>query len=232
MTHAEPPCILMALTGGSGSGKSTVAEALTEALGPACAVIVREDDYYWPAARYGPVGDDAARRALALSIDYDRPDAKEVDLLARQLAALKAGERVNAPVYDYARHDRAAETLAVTPAPLIILEGIHALSMPAVRPLFDLKVYVDTPDDLRLARRLRRDVVERGRDVELVLGQYLGTVRPAFYRYTFPAKFEADLVIADEGLPAYGDVRPSEEAIRRMVAPILDRLARMGLAPA
>ena len=91
-----------------------------------------------------------------------------------------------------------------------------------------MSVYVDTPDDLRLARRIRRDVTERGRSLESVLQQYLGTVRAAHYQWTYPAKFEADLVIADEGLPAYGNVRPTGEAIERMIAPVLARLQNCG----
>jgi len=110
-----------------------------------------------------------------------------------------------------------------------LVEGIHVLSIPEIAPLIDLSVYVDTPDDLRLARRIRRDVVDRGRQVESVLQQYLGTVRAAHYRHTHPAMFEADLVVADEGLPAYGQVRPSDEAIARMLAPILDRLRSDGV---
>ncbi len=112
---------------------------------------------------------------------------------------------------------------------MIILEGIHALSVPDLKPLIDLSIYVDTPDDLRLARRIRRDVVERDRDIESVLNQYLDTVRAAHYRHTHPAKFEADLVIADEGLPAYGDVVPSGAAIARMLAPVLSRLTDAGV---
>ena len=101
--------------------------------------------------------------------------------------------------------------------------------MPKIRSLIDLSVYVDTPDDLRLARRIRRDVIDRGRDVDNVLEQYMSTVRAAHYRWTHPAKFEADLVIADEGLPAYGNVRPNGEAIERMVAPVLERLRSLGV---
>lgn len=149
--------------------------------------------------------------------------------MARQLAELKAGKTIEQPIYDYDRHDRKAETLTIVPAPIIILEGIHALSVPALEGLIDLSIYVDTPDDLRLARRLRRDVLERGRSVESVLSQYLGTVRAAHYRHTYPAMFEADLVIADEGLPAYGQVRASAEAIDRMLAPITARLHTEGV---
>ncbi|MEM7768820.1 MAG: uridine kinase [Pseudomonadota bacterium] len=213
---ASHTAFLIALTGGSGSGKSTLVEALGERLGPGGSVTLAEDAYYWPLAHYAGASD---------AINYDNPSAKEVDRLHTDLSALKAGNPVNVPIYDYARHDRSAEVCRVEPAPVILLEGIHALSMPTLTPLIDLRIYVDTPDDLRLARRLRRDVLERDRDVEDVLEQYLATVRPAHYRFTFPAKFQADLVIADEGLPAYGDVKPSRSAIDRMLAPILERLS-------
>lgn len=215
---------LIAMSGGSGSGKSTVAEALVEACKAVGVVIFHEDGYYWPMSHYGSAETKAQRTAIIAKVNYDDPISKETSLMARQLADLKAGQAIEQPIYDYDLHDRKDDTLTITPAPVIILEGIHALSVPEVQPLIDLSIYVDTPDDLRLARRIRRDVVERGRSVESVLAQYLGTVRAAHYRHTFPAKFEADLVIADEGLPAYGQVRPSDEAIGRMIAPILARL--------
>lgn len=217
------------MSGGSGSGKSTVAEALVEACKSVGVVIFHEDGYYWPMSHYGPAETEEQRQAIVAKVNYDDPVSKETSLMARQLSDLKAGVTIEQPIYDYDLHDRKGETLTIAPAPVIILEGIHALSVPEVRPLIDLSIYVDTPDDLRLARRMRRDVVERGRSVESVLAQYLGTVRAAHYRHTFPAKFEADLVIADEGLPAYGKVRPSDEAINRMIAPILARLSGEGV---
>ncbi|MEL7109052.1 MAG: uridine kinase [Pseudomonadota bacterium] len=220
---------LIALTGGSGSGKSTVAEALLEHCRATGVVIFNEDGYYWPMSHYGPANTDEQRQAIIARVNYDDPISKETQLMARQLADLKAGRTIEQPIYDYDRHDRSDKTRAISPAPIIILEGIHALSVPELKPLIDLSIYVDTPDDLRLARRLRRDVVERGRSIESVLTQYLGTVRAAHYRHTFPAMFEADLVIADEGLPAYGQVRPNEDAIARMLAPILDRLKSAGV---
>lgn len=217
------------MSGGSGSGKSTVAEALVEACQSVGVVIFHEDGYYWPMSHYGSAETEEQRQVIISKVNYDDPVSKETSLMARQLSDLKAGVTIEQPIYDYDLHDRKTETLTIAPAPVIILEGIHALSVPEVLPLIDLSIYVDTPDDLRLARRIRRDVVERGRSVESVLAQYLGTVRAAHYRHTFPAKFEADLVIADEGLPAYGQVRPSDEAINRMISPILSRLRGEGV---
>lgn len=227
MNPTQP--FLIAMTGGSGSGKSTVADALVELCADIGIVIFHEDGYYWPMSHYGAADTEAARAAIISRVNYDDPISKETSLMARQLADLKAGRTIEQPIYDYDHHDRKEETLTITPAPIIVLEGIHALSVPELAPLIDLSIYVDTPDDLRLARRLRRDVVERGRSVESVLAQYLGTVRASHYRHTFPAMFEADLVIADEGLPAYGQVRPNEEAIARMLAPIMDRLRSVGV---
>ena len=175
-------------------------------------------------SHYGQATTDAEREAIIARVNYDDPVSKETRLMARQLADLKAGRTIEQPVYDYDRHDRKETTLRIAPARVIILEGIHALSVPELKPLIDLSIYVDTPDDLRLARRIRRDVVERGRTVQGVLTHYLGTVRAAHYKYTYPALFEADLVIADEGLPAYGTVYPDETAITRMLAPIIARL--------
>lgn len=221
---------LVALTGGSGSGKSTVAEALLEACATPGAVIFNEDGYYWPMSHYGSADTEEQRRTIAAAVNYDDPESKETSLMARQLADLKAGKTIQQPIYDYERHDRKTDQFReIAPSPIIILEGIHALSIPELKPLIDLAIYVDTPDDLRLARRIRRDVVERGRDIHGVLNQYLTTVRAAHYRHTFPAMFEADLVIADEGLPAYGNVRASKDAIDRMLAPIIARLRAEGV---
>lgn len=220
---------LIAMSGGSGSGKSTLAEALLAHLGPGKAVMFGEDAYYHPMRFYGAPQSEAEREALVAGINYDDPKSKEVDHLVSDLRALKAGEAVDQPIYDYERHDRSAQTRRIESAPVLILEGIHALSMPKIRNFIDLSVYVDTPDDLRLARRIRRDVLERGRTVDSVLAQYMSTVRSAHYRWTHPAKFDADLVIADEGLPAYGHVKPTGEAIERMIAPVLARLQTAGV---
>lgn len=214
---------IIAVSGGSGSGKSTLADALIAALAPLEAALFHEDAYYWPLSHYpAPVN--------AADIDYDHPASKDLAALVADLAALKAGQRIAQPVYDYETHDRMPDrTRAVGPVPVVVFEGIHTLSIPEARGLIDLSVYVDTPDDLRLARRIRRDVIERSRSIESVLAQYLGSVRAAHYAHTYPAKFAADLVIADEGLPAYGHVRPAPEAVERMLAPVLERLRREGV---
>ena len=223
MAHAG--AFLIAITGGSGSGKSTLAEALRVHLQSPGAVLFNEDGYYWPMRHYGVAETQAQRAEIISGVNYDDPISKETALMARHVADLKAGRSIAQPIYDFDRHDRQPDrTLAIEPAPVIILEGIHVLSIPELKPLIDLAIYVDTPDDLRLARRLRRDVIERGRSVESVLTQYLTTVRASHYRHTYPAMFEADLVIADEGLPAYGQVKASTEAVARMLAPILERL--------
>jgi len=214
---------IIAISGGSGSGKSTLAEALIEAVAPLEATLFHEDAYYWPRAHYS----DAVH---ADGIDYDHPASKDTDALVMDLAALKAGHAISQPIYDYKTHDRMPDKrLEIKPVPIIIFEGIHTLSVLPADQFIDLRVYVDTPDDLRLARRIRRDVIERKRSVESVLSQYMGAVRPAHYAHTYPAKFGADLVIADEGLPAYGNVRPTADAVERMLAPVLERLRTSGV---
>lgn len=228
----EQPSYLIAISGGSGSGKSTIAEALLEYIGPDRAVIFREDGYYFPLGKFPEyvAGDDESRAAFIREMNYDDPATKENDLLIRQLKALKSGLPINQPCYDFETHDRITDrTEHLEPRDVIIYEGIHSLGFSELTDDIDLSIYVDTPDDLRLARRFQRDTSPReeggrGRDPADVVRQYLGTVRKSHYMFTYPFKFTADLVIADEGLPAYGGVRPSKTAIERMTASILNRL--------
>ncbi|MEL6257931.1 MAG: uridine kinase [Pseudomonadota bacterium] len=162
----SPFSYLIAVSGGSGSGKSTLAAALVASLTPARAVIFKEDAYYWPLSYYGDPVDAAARAELTAKIDYDHPASKDTELIADHLGALKRGQAIDQPIYDYETHDRLpGQTYRIEPRKIIILEGIHALSASAILPLIDLSVYVDTPDDLRLARRIQRDVIERERNV-------------------------------------------------------------------
>jgi len=184
------PCVL-GVAGGTGSGKTTVARAILDAVGAERIAFLEQDSYYrdvpWE------TGADLRRH------NFDHPDALDGDLLAEHVAALKAGRAVQVPVYDFVRHRRTAETRRVEARPVVLLEGILLFVEPALRALLDLKVYVDTDADLRLIRRLRRDLAERGRSVDEVLRQYLETVRPMHLEFVEPSKRWADLIIPEGG---------------------------------
>ena len=202
--------ILIAITGGSGSGKSTLAEALAAALPEGVAVLVREDSYYRDAASLPDF--DAA------TFDFDDVTARDHDLMAADLARLKAGKPVTAPVYSFIHHGREPEGEAIPAAEVVIVEGTHLLCTPGMTALFDIRVFVDTPADIRFIRRLLRDQAERGRTADSVVQQYLATVRPGHERLTEPSKVHADFVIAD----ATAAVRLDDpQAVVRLVAPVL-----------
>lgn len=167
------------IAGGTASGKTTVARELAERTG---ALLVSHDRYYR----------DLLRPELA---NFDHPEALETSLLVEHLGELRGGRAVALPTYDYATHRRTPTTERVSPRPVIVVEGILVLADAALRACFDLKVYVDAPDDVRLARRLRRDVRERGRTLEGVLDQYLATVRPMHLAHVEPSRAHADLVL-------------------------------------
>ena len=202
--------VLIAITGGSGSGKSTLAEALVEALPAGTGVIVREDWYFRDAASLP--GFDAA------TFDFDEVAARDHELMAADLATLKAGRGVTAPVYSFIHHGREPGGQAVVAAPVVVVEGTHCLCTPAVAELFDLKVFVDTPADIRFIRRLLRDQAERGRTADSVIDQYLATVRPGHERFTEPSRAVADFIVAD----ATAAVRLDDpDAVTRLIAPVL-----------
>lgn len=206
---AEPP-LLIAVAGGSGSGKSTLAAALQARLPEGVVRMVIEDAYYgdWG----GRPGFDAA------SFDFDDLSAKDHDLLAEHLRALKAGQGVDGPIYCFSTHRRKAETERLEPGAVIVVEGAHLLCTPALADIFDLRVFVDTPADVRFIRRLIRDQRERDRTAASVISQYLATVRPAHERLIEPSRRRADIVIADER----GAVVPDDPAeIDRLLAPVL-----------
>lgn len=186
----QPP-ILVGVAGGSGSGKTTVARALAASFRAEQVQIVLMDSYYRD--RKGISLEERAR------INYDHPDAFDEPLLVEQLTALKAGHAVDAPVYDFTRHERAPDRVRVEPSRLIILEGILVLAVDAIRHLLDVKLFVDTAGDLRVLRRLRRDVAERGRTVDAVIDQYLTTVRPMHEAFIEPSRRHADLIIPEGG---------------------------------
>lgn len=216
---------MIAISGGSGSGKSTLSSSLVEVLGPELCTIMGEDNYYKSRAANNVVGLPAAE--VEARVNFDDVSSKDMDLMYAHISALRAGATIDQPVYDFAAHDRVeGELETLTPRRVTIVEGIHVLSEPRFSSLFDLKVYVDTPDDLRLARRILRDTAPedeggRGRSIDRVISQYLHFVRPTHHRVTAPMKYVADLVIADEGLPAFATARPSRQAVMRMLAPVL-----------
>lgn len=202
--------ILVAITGGSGSGKSTLAEAIVSSLPPGAAVLLREDSYYRDAANL-PDFDPA-------TFDFDDVTARDHDLMIRDLAALKAGRDITAPLYSFIHHGREPGGEPVRAAEVVVVEGTHLLCTPGLVELFDIRVFVDTPADIRFIRRLLRDQAERGRTSDSVIGQYLATVRPGHERLTEPSKTHADFIIAD----ATAAVRLEDpQAVVRLAAPLL-----------
>ncbi len=202
--------ILIAITGGSGSGKSTLAEALVASLPAGVAVLMREDSYYLDAANVP--GFDADTH------DFDDVAARDHDLLIEHLTELKAGRPAVAPLYSFIHHGRDPGGEPIPAAEVVIVEGTHVLCTPALTALFDIKVFVDTPADIRFIRRLLRDQTERGRTAQSVIHQYLLTVRPGHERLTEPSRTHADFVVAD----ATAAVRLDDpQAVIRLAAPVL-----------
>jgi uridine kinase len=177
---------VIGVAGGSGSGKSTFARRLTEKF-PDSVALVSCDNYY-------RAHDDLpleARRKL----NYDAPEALEFDLMVSQLKALKRGEAVDCPVYDFSLHNRSDKVVRIDPKPVIIVDGILILSDPALRETFDLKIYVETDADERILRRARRDMEVRGRHIDDIMEQYLTTVKPMHETHVEPSKKHADLIL-------------------------------------
>ncbi|MFP5489507.1 MAG: uridine kinase [Acidimicrobiia bacterium] len=183
---------LIGVAGGSNSGKTTIASRLAEMIGDERLSLIKLDSYYVSRS-----DEPLEQRAAA---NYDHPDAFDWDLLNDHLAALTAGASVQVPVYDYAIHDRSDRCETVPAARVVVVEGILVLWEPRLRERFDLKIFVDTPADLRIIRRLRRDVAERGRTPESILDQYLTTVRPSHERCIEPSKRHADVIVPEGGL--------------------------------
>ncbi|MEX1126860.1 MAG: uridine kinase [Acidimicrobiia bacterium] len=180
--------LFIGLAGGSGSGKTTIAEAVLERLDGKVA-LVQHDAYY----RHMPEYSYEERT----KVNYDHPASLETELLVQHLLALRSGEPIERPVYDFAVHLRSDDTVRVEPAQVVVVEGILVLAEPELRSELDLKIFVDTDSDIRLARRLQRDIEERGRTVESVVSQYFETVRPMHVQYVETSKRYADLIIPE-----------------------------------
>jgi len=181
--------LVIGIGGGSGSGKTTIALSIVESIGHDEVTLIQHDAYYRDQTHL-PI-EERAR------LNYDHPDSMESDLLVAHLRDLVAGKAIERPVYDFTVHNRAAETVRVEPKQAIIVEGILVLSEPSLREVMDLKVYVDTDADLRIARRWERDIKDRGRTFDSVRDQYLTTVRPMHLQFVEPSKRYADIVIPE-----------------------------------
>lgn len=195
---------IIGIAGGSGSGKTTLAENIAARFGNAISML-RHDDYYRAQCDI-PI-------EVRARMNYDHPDAFETELLIAHLDALSRGEAVDCPVYDYTVHDRAQKTRRVEPTEVIVLEGILIFENAALRERLDMKVFVDTDADVRILRRILRDVKERGRSLDGVVTQYLDTVKPMHEAFVEPSKKYADIIV-----PEGGNNPVANELIMRQIA--------------
>lgn len=183
--------LMIGIAGGTGSGKTTVAKAIVDKLGPSHVALISQDAYYVDNS-----GLPFEERQLS---NYDHPNSFDNDLLKSHLQMLKSGQPINMPIYDFARHCRKQETERLEYKPVIVLEGIHVLVDEKLRNMLDIKVFVDTDPDVRVLRRVARDIQERGRTIESVYTQYLSTVKPMHDAFIEPSKRHADLIIPEGG---------------------------------
>src|SRR6059058_4307343 len=183
--------MIIGICGGTGSGKTTIANRILQSVSADEVVFIQQDLYY--------------RNLKDMPLDYrnaanfDHPDAIDNDLLANHLKKLNAGEPVELPIYDFRTHTRLAATTRIEPKPIVIVEGILIFAEPRLLEQMDIRVFVDTPDDIRFIRRLRRDIAERGRTLDSVIEQYLATVRPMHTQFVEPSKRHADVIIPEGG---------------------------------
>jgi uridine kinase len=190
MRERKTPLVI-GIAGGSGSGKTTVAQTILQRVGPDRISFLQHDAYYKDLSGLPPV-----QRA---EVNFDHPNSLENELLIRHILQLKKGKVVNVPIYDFSTHSRTDRTFKVEPRSVILVEGILIFAEITLRELFDVKIFVDTDSDLRFIRRLQRDIAERGRTTESVIKQYLSTVRPMHLDFVEPSKRYADVIIPEGG---------------------------------
>ncbi|QIG36318.1 Uridine kinase [Ligilactobacillus salivarius] len=191
MANRENKPVIIGVTGGSGSGKTTVSRAIFEQLHGHSLLMLQEDSYY----------NDQSDMPFEerIKTNYDHPNAFDTELLVKQLKDLLDWKTIEKPVYDYTEHTRSSEVEKVEPKEVIILEGILVLNDPALRDLMDIKIFVDTDDDIRIIRRIQRDIEERGRSLQSVIDQYKSTVKPMYHQFIEPTKRYADIIVPEGG---------------------------------
>lgn len=181
---------IIGISGGSGSGKTTIVKRIAEVV---------EDFVFIPQDNYYKSADHSVSNDNITSFNFDHPDAFDRELMIAHLKMLKKGKSINIPTYDFVNHRRAEKVIYIEPKPIIIFEGIMVFFDKKIRDLIDLKIYVDTPADIRFIRRMERDIVERGRTMESVIQQYLEVVRPGHMEFIEPTKAHADLIVPEGG---------------------------------
>ena len=193
MSSRKSPLVI-GIAGGTGSGKTTVANAILQSVGADRIVYLPHDAYYR----------DLSDKPLEqrVSVNFDHPDSLETELMIHHINQLKAWEAIDRPVYDFTTHTRTTRSSRVEPKGVVLVEGILIFAEPELRSLFDVKIYVDTDADIRFIRRLQRDIFERGRTTESVIQQYLDTVRPMHMEFVEPSKRYADVIIPEGGMNA------------------------------
>lgn len=181
--------MIIGICGGTGSGKTTLARKIIETVGRENVILVEQDSYYRNLADM-PL--DERRQA-----NFDHPDSIDSEMLMNHLKRLKSGDPIEMPIYDFKTHSRKTETEHFDPKPVVLVEGILIFSEPRILELLDVRIFVDTPSDLRFIRRLQRDINERGRTTESVIAQYFATVRPMHHEFVEPSKRHADIIIPE-----------------------------------
>ena len=192
MKHPDP--LVIGIAGGSGSGKTTVAQTILNRVGADRIAFLQHDSYYKDLSGLPPTQHAA--------VNFDHPDSLETELLIEHIASLREGKPVEVPIYDFSTDSRTGRTFTISPHRVILVEGILIYTEAALRKLFDVKIFVDTDADLRFIRRLQRDISERGRSTESVIKQYLATVRPMHLEFVEPSKRYADVIIPEGGFNA------------------------------
>lgn len=205
--------LVIGIGGGTGAGKTTIARAIMAELPDKSAAYMQHDSYYRDRPELSP--------EQRTRLNYDHPDSLDNDLLVENIDALLEGKTVEAPIYDFVTHRRLTETTTIAPAPVVVVEGILIFADPRLNARYDIKVYVDTPPDIRVLRRIRRDIEHRGRTFDDVRRQYYATVRPMHYSFVEPTKFHADIII-----PEGGNTRVAIDLLVRRIRQETDRRNR------